>query len=67
MAGVHWVALSTPLFQEHLQTNPTESSNNLDLKQTLQWYPAEEITQPIFTCSKLTMKTVEQGVKYIQS
>ena len=67
MAGVHWVALSTPLFQEHLQRNPTESSNNSDLKQTLQWYPAEKITQPTFTCSTLTMKTVEQGVKYIQS
>ena len=24
-------------------------------------------TQPGFTCSKLTIKTLEQGVKYIQS
>ena len=24
-------------------------------------------TQPTFTCSKLTMKTLEQGVKYVQS
>ena len=25
------------------------------------------ITQPAFTCSKLTIETVEQGVKYVQS
>ena len=24
-------------------------------------------TQPAFTCSKLTMETLEQGVKYVQS
>ena len=24
-------------------------------------------TQPAFTCSKLTIETVEQGVKYVQS
>ena len=24
-------------------------------------------TQPAFTCSKLTIETLEQGVKYIQS
>ena len=24
-------------------------------------------TQPAFTCSKLTLKTLEQGVKYVQS
>ena len=25
------------------------------------------ITQPTFTCSKLTIETLEQGVKYVQS
>ena len=25
------------------------------------------ITQPAFTCSKLTIETLEQGVKYVQS
>ena len=25
------------------------------------------LTQPVFTCSKVTIKTLEQGVKYIQS
>ena len=24
-------------------------------------------TQPVFTCSKLTIETLEQGVKYVQS
>ena len=24
-------------------------------------------TQPAFTCSKLTIKTLEQGVKYVKS
>ena len=26
-----------------------------------------QATQPAFTCSKLTIDTVEQGVKYVQS
>ena len=26
-----------------------------------------ENTQPVITCSKLTIKTIEQGVKYIRS
>ena len=25
------------------------------------------VTQPAFTCSKLTIETIEQGVKYVQS
>ena len=24
-------------------------------------------TQPVFTCSKLTVETLEEGVKYVQS
>ena len=27
----------------------------------------KEITQPAFTCSKLTIQTLEQGVKHVQS
>ena len=27
----------------------------------------KDTTQPAFTCSKLTMETLEQGVKYVQS
>ena len=26
-----------------------------------------QISQPAFTCSKLTIETLEQGVKYVQS
>ena len=26
-----------------------------------------DIPQPVFTCSKLTTETLEQGVKYVQS
>ena len=26
-----------------------------------------ELTQPAFTCSKLTLETLEQSVKYVQS
>ena len=29
--------------------------------------PYDDFTQPVFTCSKLTIKTLEQGVKYVQS
>ena len=28
---------------------------------------SECTTQPAFTCSKLTIETLEQGVKYVQS
>ena len=28
---------------------------------------ANETTQPAITCSKLTMETLEQGVKYVQA
>ena len=27
----------------------------------------KEFTQPAITCSKLTIETLEQGVKYVQS
>ena len=27
----------------------------------------EELPQPAFTCSKLTIEILEQGVKYVQS
>ena len=28
-------------------------------------YDAKVFTQPVFNCSKLTIETLEQGVKYI--
>ena len=30
-------------------------------------FSTKQISQPTFTCSKLTIETLEQGVKYIQS
>ena len=30
-------------------------------------YFQKSFTQPAFTCSKLTIETLEQGVKYVQS
>ena len=34
---------------------------------TLGLYELTVMFQPAFTCSKLTIKTLEQGVKYVQS
>ena len=31
------------------------------------WFAITSHTQPAFTCSKLTIETLEQGVKYAQS
>ena len=32
-----------------------------------QSWPLGKPTQPAFTCSKLTIETLEQGVEYVQS
>ena len=32
-----------------------------------EFYSTLMITQPVFTCSKLAIETLEQGVKYVQS
>ena len=31
------------------------------------YWPGEVYSQPAFTCSKLTIETLEQGMKYVQS
>ena len=31
------------------------------------YYKVKYITQPAIACSKLTIETLEQGVKYVQS
>ena len=41
-------------------------NNTPDLNGCNQEVPAEVSTQSAFTCSKLTIKTLEQGVKYVQ-
>ena len=40
---------------------------HLRRKKILLWLDTHTYTQPAITCSKLTIETVEQGVKYIQS
>ena len=34
---------------------------------SLEHFKVRSPTQPAFTCSKLTIETLEQGVKYVQS
>ena len=41
----------------------TKLRNQFLKKRTLE----ARTTQPAFTCSKLTIETLEQGVKYVQS
>ena len=41
---------------------------NADRKKKINWKTAAihtNITQPAFTCTKLTIETLEQGVKYV--
>ena len=33
----------------------------------MKWVNLNVATQPAFTCSKLTIETLEEGVKYVQS
>ena len=43
-----------------------QSSSDVSHKY-LFWSRHKIRTQPVFTCSKLTTETLEQGVKYVQS
>ena len=43
---------------------PTQKRGSKTLQKGLEM---QNITQPAFTCSKLTIETLEQGVKYVQS
>ena len=46
----------------------TSSETAEDIIATMSWsLSLHEATQPAFTCSKLTIEIVEQGVKYVQS
>ena len=40
------------------------SSNKIEFKE---YTGFQALTQPVFTCSKLVIETLEQGVKYVQS
>ena len=57
------------LFQKNLSTDVPKKIEQIPFKcvQGSTFKVNEHATQPAFTCSKLTMETLEQGVKYIQS
>ena len=38
-----------------------------DVQFLRKWAESRDVYQPVFTCSKLTRETLEQGVKYVQS
>ena len=40
------------------------SRNKIEFKE---YTGFQALTQPVFTCSKLVIETLEQGVKYVQS
>ena len=40
---------------------------NLESTVSLTLKPHSDTSQPAITCSKLTIETLEQGVKYVQS
>ena len=60
--------------------NLGRKSSILDTRLSSEWFSAESVlfsmavlgtwklaAQPAYTCSKLTIETLEQGVKYVQS
>ena len=60
--------------------NLARKSSILDTRLSSEWFSAESVlcsmavlctwklaAQPAYTCSKLTIETLEQGVKYVQS
>ena len=48
-------------------TDPVKAYAISDNHIFYQVFLLSNITQPAFTCSKLTIETLEQGVKYVQS
>ena len=47
--------------------NFTNQEIRYNLRIHFLFYKQTFLTQPAFTCSKLTIETLEQGVKYVQS
>ena len=50
-------------FDRHVSETCKKASRNINVIAIIAPY----ITQPAITCSKLTIETLEQGVKYVQS
>ena len=45
----------------------SQSTDNVSWVLYFAYTAFREATQPAFTCSKLTIEILEQGVKYVQS
>ena len=57
-----------------MRTSKTVTEMKVNVEQALKWgsyrklfASARQTSQPTFSCSKLTIETLEQGVKYVQS
>ena len=57
-----------------MRTSKTVTEMKVNVEQALKWgsyrklfASARQTSQPAFSCSKLTIETLEQGVKYVQS
>ena len=44
-----------------------ERYSELSQPSTMDLLTKKKLTQPAFTCTKLKLETLEQGVKYVQS
>ena len=53
------------LFFSNIQTCIKQKSELFDV--AVRAYDEAKVYQPAITCSKLTLETLEQGVKYVQS
>ena len=49
------------------EINNTQIDNTKDIDIVMPMYNLIKYTHPAITCSKLTIETLEQGVKYVQS
>ena len=55
--------LVAPLPTTYGGDDPKRNVNNI----STYTFTKSQVTQPAITCSKLTIETLEQGVKYVQS
>ena len=47
--------------------NTQETERKLNVHEMIRRRAERVLSQPAFTCSKLTIETLEKGVKYVQS
>ena len=66
-AGTSLVSVVGKLFKMDLFGSIIARNAALYGRQNIQTFSIEQIAQPAFTCLKLTVETLEQSVKYVQS